>query len=599
MRDLGAVWLDDRRCRFRVWAPSAERVELHTLSPSDRNIPMEPRDSGYHQVTIEDIQPGVRYRYRLAEGREFADPASCFQPEGVHGPSEVIASHFPWTDENWRGIPLENYIIYELHTGAFTPKGTFDAIIPRLDDLVHLGITAIELMPVAQFPGERNWGYDGVFPYAAQSSYGGPVGLKQLVDACHRKGLAVILDVVYNHIGPEGNYLAEFGPYFTDHYKTPWGPALNYDDARSDEVRHYFLQNALYWITEFHIDALRLDAVHAILDLSAQNILEELADRVHERGTELNRRIYAIAESALNDTRLIRSQELGGYGLDAQWNDDFHHSLHTLLTREKQGYYGDFGDFQHMAQAFSEGFVYAGKYSTTRQRRHGNSSREIPPSKFVVYAQNHDQIGNRVLGERLRRLVTFEECKLAAAMVLLSPFIPLLFMGDEYGETAPFQYFVSHSDPGLIDAVRRGRKAEFADFNWRTDPQDEQTFHRSRLNYDLRRKDEHRALLEFHRELIRLRRSRPAFRSLSKNKMDVFSLEDDRVLIVRRWESSDEVVIIFNFNDKPVRPGARLPHGSWNAVLNSSEQRWMGQGKTLPNEIAAASVAVWERKSED
>jgi maltooligosyltrehalose trehalohydrolase len=364
-------------------------------------------------------------------------------------------------------------------------------------------------MPVAQFSGARNWGYDGVFPFAVQNSYGGPLGLKRFVNACHEHGLAVVLDVVYNHIGPEGNHLAQFGPYFTDRYRTPWGQAINLDDALSDEVRHFFVSNAVEWIRDYHVDALRLDAVHAIFDNSALNFLEELGDAVHEQATALNRRIYVIAESALNDVRLIRPHELGGYGLDAQWNDDFHHALHTLLTKERAGCYVDFGNFQHIAHAFSEGFVYSGRYSVSRGRRHGNSSRVIPPAKFVVYAQNHDQIGNRMVGDRLGQICGLDAYKLAAAVVLLSPFLPLLFMGDEYGETAPFQYFVSHSDPGLIDAVRRGRKEEFAAFNWigePPDPQDEQTFNRSKLNHCLKKEGHHKILVEFHKELIHLRK---------------------------------------------------------------------------------------------
>src|SRR5215813_11349166 len=391
--DLGAIWLDGNRCRFRVWAPSSHKVHLHLVAPEDRIFCMEPRKRGYHTAVVEEIAPGTKYLYQLSNGNEVPDPVSRYQPDGVHGPSEIVSARFDWTDTHWFGIPIETYVIYELHVGTFTSEGTFEAVIPYLNELVDIGITAIELMPVAQFSGSRNWGYDGVFLFAVQNSYGGPHGLKKLVNACHERGLAVILDVVYNHLGPEGNYLSLFAPYFTERYKTPWGAALNFDDAHSDEVRHFFVSNALEWITDYHFDALRLDAVHAILDHSALNFLEELA------------------ESVLNDTRIIRPSELGGYGLDAQWNDDFHHSIHTLLTREREGYYADFGDFQHMAQAFSEGFVYSGRYSVNRGRRHGNSSRGVPPVKFVVYAQNHDQIGNRMKGERLRQLVSFEEYK--------------------------------------------------------------------------------------------------------------------------------------------------------------------------------------------
>ena len=578
--------MDERRCRFRVWAPLSAEVKLHILCPRECILPMERKANGYHQVVVEEAVRGVRYRYRLANGKELADPVSRYQPEGVHGPSEVLDKRFDWQDQHWFGLPIENYIIYELHPGTFTKEGTLEAVIPHLDELVDSGITAVEIMPVAQFPGTRNWGYDGVFPFAVQNSYGGPVALKRLVNACHQRGLAAILDVVYNHIGPEGNYLAEFAPYFTDRYKTPWGPALNFDDAHSDEVRHFFISNALEWITDYHFDSLRLDAVHSILDHSALNFLEELADCVHEQGTALNRRVYVIAESALNDTRIIRPSELGGYGLDAQWNDDFHHSIHTLLTREREGYYADFGDFQHMAQAFSEGFVYSGRYSVNRGRRHGNSSRGIPPAKFVVFAQNHDQVGNRMLGERLAQLVSFDAFKLATGIVLLSPFIPLLFMGDEYGEKAPFQYFVSHSDETLIAAVRRGRKEEFASFKWRgepPDPQDEKTFIRSRLNHNLKNEPRHRTLLQYNKELIQLRKTLPALRCLSKEKMDVVSFEQDCVLAVRRWSGDNEILSIFNFRDCEVHLIQSIPYGVWRKRLDSHDHRWMGSGSRNPD----------------
>jgi maltooligosyltrehalose trehalohydrolase len=585
--------LGDGRCRFRVWAPLRESVHVHIVSPRESVVCMERKQFGYHTAVVEDVIPGSKYKYRLSKDQEYPDPVSRHQPDGVHGPSEVIDPHFEWHDSGWFGLPIETYVIYELHVGTFTPDSTFEAIIPHLDELADLGVNAIELMPVAQFPGTRNWGYDGVYPFAAHNSYGGPSGLKKLVDACHARGLAAILDVVYNHLGPEGNYLQQFAPYFTDRYKTPWGSALNFDDAYSDEVRHYFISNALEWIRDYHFDALRLDAVHAILDHSALNFLEELGDAVHEQGTFLNRRVYVIAESALNDARVIRPSELGGYGLDAQWNDDFHHSLHTLLTRETEGYYIDFGNFQHMAQAFSEGFVYSGRYSVTRGRRHGNSSRSIPPVKFVVFAQNHDQIGNRMLGDRLGELVSYEARKLASSIVLLSPFVPLLFMGDEYGETAPFQYFVSHSDEQLVDAVRQGRKEEFSAFQWKgepPDPQDENTFNRSKLNRSLKNDARHRALLDFHKELIHLRRSIPALHCLSKEKMDVISLEDERVLAVRRWNGDNEVLTIFNFNDHVGRPFHNIPCGIWRKRLDSSDSSWFGPGARVPDVVDATQV---------
>ncbi|MBX6363410.1 MAG: malto-oligosyltrehalose trehalohydrolase, partial [Gemmatimonadetes bacterium] len=459
---LGAIPLGGGRCRFRVWAPAAGTVTLHLLGLVDRVLPMPAADRGYFEIEVDDAPPGTPYAYRLDDGGDLPDPASRWQPQGVHAPSAVADAAFPWTDGAYTPPRLADYVIYELHVGAFTPDGTFEAVIPHLERLRDLGVTAIELMPVAQFPGERNWGYDGVFPFAPQSSYGGPAGLRRLVDAAHGLGLAVVLDVVYNHVGPEGNYFGRFGPYFNPAYRTPWGGAINFDGPGSDEVRRYYIENALYWIADFHIDALRLDAVHAIVDLSARPFLAALGRAVHGLAARLGRPAYLIAESDLNDPRLVTPVEDGGYGLDAQWADDFHHALHALLTGERGGYYQDYGTVEDLARAFRTGFVYTGQYSRYRGRRHGARPVSIPAERFVVFAQNHDQIGNRALAERLSSLVPFEGLKLAAATVLLSPFLPLLFMGEEYGETAPFLYFVSHTDPALIEAVRRGRKAEVA-----------------------------------------------------------------------------------------------------------------------------------------
>jgi maltooligosyltrehalose trehalohydrolase len=585
---LGATHLGGGRTEFLVWAPRAQRVEVRLLGARERWVPLSVGEQGYHHAVVEGAGPGCRYFYRLDGDKERPDPASRFQPEGVHGPSEVVDSSFDWHDSAWRGLPLEQFIQYEIHVGAFTAEGTLDAIVPRLDELKDLGITAIELMPVAQFPGKRNWGYDGVFPFAVQDSYGGPPALKKLVDACHARGLAVVLDVVYNHLGPEGNYLADFGPYFTDFYRTPWGPAVNYDRAESDEVRRYFIEDALYWITEFHVDALRLDAVHAIVDPSARPFLQELGDAVHRRAKELQRRIWVIPESDRNDARMIRSQEAGGLGLDAQWSDDFHHALHTLLTGEKNGYYIDFGKIEHLARALTDGFVYSGEYSAYRRRRHGNDSRDIPAHRFVVCAQNHDQVGNRMLGERLSQLVSFDGLKLAAGVVLLSPFVPLLFMGEEYGGTAPFLYFVHHSDPGLVEAVRKGRREEFSRFQWRgevPDPQDEETFLRSKLNYELRGSGEHRVLNEFYKELIRLRKELPSLAHLSKADMEVAGFEAERALYVRRWSGSDQAFAVYNFSDAPATLRLPVPSGKWHKLLDSADARWGGSGGSIPNAI--------------
>lgn len=585
---LGATYLGHGRCQFCVWAPQVSALELHLLSPRDCLLPMEPRGRGYFRANLENLEPGSLYCLRLHGSIDRPDPATRFQPRGVHGPSQVVDPRFLWDDLNWHGLPLSAFIFYELHVGTFTPEGTFEAIIPRLPDLKNLGITAIELMPIAQFPGSRNWGYDGVNLFAPQNTYGGPEGLKRLVNACHQHGLAAVLDVVYNHLGPEGNYLAEYGPYFTERYKTPWGPAVNFDGPHSDEVRHFFIENALYWVRDFHIDALRLDAVHAIFDRSAYPFLQELADAVRSQADLLNRQIHLIAETNLNDSRLTRSAELHGFGLDAQWNDDFHHALRTVLTGEHSGYYQDFGQFGQLVEAYRHGYVYSGNYSSFRQRRHGNSSRSLPAHRFVVFSQNHDQVGNRMLGERLTEHLSLEELKLAAGAVLLSPFIPLLFMGEEYGETAPFQYFVNHSDVGLIEAVRSGRKEEFASFAWQgepPDPQDESTFLRCKLNHELREQGRHKVLWCFIQELIALRRTHPALSLLSKERMELVAFEKEATLCVRRWSSCDEALLILNFGDLKRELTFPFSAGRWLKLLDSCDKCWLGNGSSCPNAV--------------
>ena len=595
---LGAIPLADRRCRFHVWAPFAETVQVHVLSPLDRLSPLTPAGNGYHGGVLEDVGPGALYRYRLDERLERPDPASRLQPQGVHGPSQVPEATFAWTDGRWRGIPLCQYIFYELHVGAFTPGGTFDAAADRLDDLTALGVTAVELMPVAQFPGERNWGYDGVYPFAVQASYGGPQGLKRLINACHAKGLAVVLDVVYNHLGPEGNYLADFGPYFSDRYRTPWGAPLNFDGPHSDEVRRFFIANALYWITEFHVDALRLDAAHAILDFSAQPFLQELAGTIKRFADGLGRPIHLIAESALNDTRLLRPPECGGFGLDAQWNDDLHHALHSVLTGEGQGYYGDFGRFEQLMKALREGFVYDGQYSEFRKRRHGNSSRDISPHRLVVFAQNHDQVGNRLRGERLSCQLPLEALKMAAGVVLLSPNLPLLFMGEEYGEPAPFPYFVSHSGADLIEAVRRGRRAEFQTFQWDGEPPDPQateTFHSAKLNLDLRHlPSPHRSLWEFYRRLIALRKGMGVVATPRGPHQKVFRVGRRRIGGLHRRSDTGEVVVVFHADGVPASAPIPLPAGGWHKELDSADDCWGGPGSTVPDRMESDGEATMQ-----
>jgi maltooligosyltrehalose trehalohydrolase len=578
---LGARLLGENACSFLVWAPRASRVDVCIGKQGEREIVMQAVGDGYFHAVVEEIAAGALYRYRLNDEKERPDPASRYQPQGVHGPSQIIDDRFSWKDSGWCGLPLESYVLYELHVGTFTAQGTFDAITPRLTTLKDLGVTAIELMPLAQYPGDRNWGYDGVYAYAVQASYGGPLALKAFVNACHQHGIAVVLDVVYNHVGPEGNYLADFGPYFTDLYRTPWGQAINFDDAGSDEVRRYFIENALQWITEFHIDALRLDAIHAIVDLSARTFLEELRAAVHSKAKELDRDVYLFPESNRNDARVVCAPEAGGWGFDAVWNDDFHHSLHVLLTGERDGYYQDFSGIDDLARCYRDGFLYAGQYSKYRQRRHGNSSKQIPAKRFIVCAQNHDQVGNRRVGDRLAQLVSFEQLKLAAGTLLVSPYLPLLFMGEEYGESAPFQYFVSHGDPSLIEAVRRGRREEFVSFGWLgeiPDPQSEATFLGCKLNWDLQSGGNHRVLWHFYQELLRLRREVSALAKLNKDALEVTSFTPQQALLVRRWGSSSQILFVCHFNRVPTELRLPIPPGRWQRALDSEDERWGGKG---------------------
>ncbi len=574
---LGARVAADGRTQFCVWAPYHEALAIQLEGREGRAGAMERDAQGYHRVTLSAAPPGTRYWLRLPDGSLRVDPASRSQPEGVHGPSQVVAPGFAWSDGAWSGLALPDYLLYELHVGTFTPEGTFDAVIPQLDALRDLGITALEIMPVGQFPGSRGWGYDGVNLFAVQNSYGGPEGLKRLVNACHQRGLAVVLDVVYNHLGPEGNYLAQYGPYFTDRYQTPWGDAVNLDGPQSDHVRRFFIENALMWVTEYHVDGLRLDATHALYDFSARTFLEELVAVVHDEAARLNRRVILIAENDRGDDRLLRPIEEGGYGLDAQWSDDLHHVLHTLLTRESFGYYADYGEFAQLVKALRQGFVYAGEYSPFRGRRHGTFQADLPGCRFVVCSQNHDQVGNRMNGERLSALVPFEALKLAAAVVLLSPYLPLLFMGEEYGEPAPFLYFTGFEDPNLGAAVSEGRRAEFKDYQWEgdaPDPQDFATFERSKLNQSLRDAGCHARLQAFYAELIRLRGTLPALRQLEKTRQEVVGFERERVIYLHRWQDGNDVAAVFNLNDAPVTLTLPFPSGPWEPVLYSVEARW-------------------------
>jgi maltooligosyltrehalose trehalohydrolase len=527
--------------------------------------------AGFHNLELQDLPPDATYLYRLDGNEEWPDPASRWQPHGVHSPSHIVdTGSFRWSADQWKPIDLQSAVLYELHVGTYTPEGTFDGVIAHLDELAELGITTVEIMPVAQFPGSRNWGYDGTYVYAPQNSYGGPQGLRRLVDAAHQRGLTVILDVVYNHLGPEGNYLGKFGRYFTTRYRTPWGSALNFDGPESGPVREYFISNALYWLEEYRFDGLRLDAIDGIRDFGARHFLADLKEAVAELEQRSGMKKVLIAESDLNDRKVLDPRDCGGFALDAQWSDDFHHSVHTLLTGETTGYYADFGSLEHLAQALRQGWHYEGQYSDFRRRKHGNSPRGLSSDRFVVSIQNHDQVGNRAAGDRLSNLVDLDSQKLAAGVMLLSPFVPMLFMGEEYGETAPFLYFTSHEDSDLIAAVRKGRSEESTKFGWKgetLDPQGEQTFHTATLQHVRKDQQPHRTVREFYKKLIALRNK---YRLGHPSPIEVTTHEADRVLVVLRKTTPSQLLMIFHFGETPIQFARALPPGNWTLLLDSS-----------------------------
>jgi maltooligosyltrehalose trehalohydrolase len=576
--DLGAT-LHDRGTLFRVWAPRCRSVDV--VVEGRRPEPMAACDGGLFERSIPGVGAGTRYQYRLDGERYRPDPVSRFQVEGVHGSSVVVdPSDFGWTDRGFRGHALADLVFYELHVGTFTAAGTFEAVIPHLPQLVALGVTAIELMPVAEFPGSRNWGYDGVHLYAPQSTYGGPRGLRRLVDAAHGHGLSVFLDVVYNHLGPEGNYLGEYGPYFTDRYKTPWGSAINFDGPDSAGVRRHVVDNARYWVREFHVDGLRLDAIHSIFDASPVHVLTELAEGARAEARRLDRPAHIVAESHDNDRRIVLPTSEGGLGLDAVWSDDFHHAVHSRLTGERSGYYGDFAEGRGLTRAIAEGFAFQGEPSEYFGRPRGTPSADLGGERFVVALQNHDQVGNRAVGDRLSTIVPFPAVKLAAALLFATPALPLLFMGEEYGETSPFQFFTSFLDPALVEAVRRGRASEFARFGWEgkiPDPSEPATFLRSRLSHQLAGAPRHRELREYYRQWLALRRGHPALGSQGKERARCeLDASGDVLTLTRPGPSAIGVRLVANLsgNARPFAP----PADDWRVLLDSEDTRFAGAG---------------------
>ncbi|MFG1529654.1 MAG: malto-oligosyltrehalose trehalohydrolase [Thermoplasmata archaeon] len=578
---VGPIRVGADRFRLVVWAPRAESVTL-VVTPGPEELPLERGAHGYFTGEISGVTSATRYGFRLDDGRVRPDPASRAQPEGVHGLSAFDRSDAPGDSDEGGIRSLAHYVYYEMHVGTATPEGTLEAAAHRLPELAELGVTAVELMPVNQFPGRRNWGYDGVFPWAVHTTYGGPEGLRRFVAAAHALDLAVVLDVVMNHLGPEGNVLPDFAPYFLDGVRTPWGPAVNLDGAGSEEVRRYWGALAFHWIDGFGIDALRLDAVHALVDRSARPFLGELARAVADRNRTARRPAWLIAESDLNDARLLRPARWGGLGLMAQWADDFHHALHAVLTGERAGYYADFGPLADLAIALERPYVYDGRYSIHRGRRHGNSPEGLPAWRFVAALQNHDQIGNRLGGERLAALLPYELLKVAVALHLLAPWRPLLFQGEEWASRASFTYFTDHSDPTVIAGLREGRRREFEAFGWTDaipDPQDPRGFEASRWDAPGALPPgaaAHRSLV---RELLRLRRTVPALDSDGSTRALAWA-EDDRLEVLREHRG-DRWGFVVRLSGRSRAPAVRFDSDRWRVRLDTAEPRWNGPGPAL------------------
>ncbi|KAI9101040.1 maltooligosyl trehalose hydrolase [Phlyctochytrium arcticum] len=592
---------------FQVWAPTAPAVKLVLGKDGDGpSFPMtriehaSAHRQGWWQVVVPEATHGSDYGYLIEKNKynvdkPLPDPRASWLPTSVHGPARLYDhSRFQWTDQTWRGVPLAGSVLYELHIGTFSEEGTFDAAIKKLDHLVQLGIEAVELLPCNAFPGKWNWGYDGVGLYAVQESYGGPDGLKRFVDACHNRGIGVIMDVVYNHLGPDGNYLECFGPYFSTKSNS-WGTSVNLDGPYADEVRSFFIDNAIMWLENYHIDGLRLDAVHALLDTSATHFLEELANRVRNLGAQLRKPLFLIAESDLNDPKLFKSPEAGGYGLDAQWADDVHHSLHALLTGERQGYYGDFGSLEVMAKALRGGFVHDGEWSSFRKRKYGRAIPfNVPSSRLVAFLQDHDQIGNRAIGDRISEHLNDNLLRIGSALLLTCPFTPMLFQGEEWGAKTPFQFFTNHNKE-LGELVKKGRRAEFAEHGWKTedvpDPQDPETFNRSKLDWSEPKKAQHASLLEWYQKLIKLRKTNYALSTIDEiGMLEADFDEKARWLTYRRKES---VAVVVNLGkDRQTVPLFRTgnpDHKKIGSVLLSHGDHKLQEESV---EIAGESVII-------
>lgn len=577
MKIMGANIIDREKWRivFRVYAFQKKDVSLLLKQGEEtRLIPMKEEEPNIYKVEAEGFKPDLEYKFRLDEEGDFPDPFSYYQPEGIHGFSRVVDhDYYSWNDSDWKGKELQELIFYELHVGTFTPEGTFKGVIDRLEYLQELGINAIELMPVAQTPGKWNWGYDGTCLFSVQHNYGTPDDLKKLVDLCHQKGIAVFLDVVYNHFGPEGNYLTAYGPYFTSKYSTPWGKAINYDDQHCEAARRLVLQNVRYWLEKYRLDGLRLDAVHAIFDQSPRHILQEIADTARAVASSEGRKIYVIAETDENNTKIINPPEKGGAGIDAQWMDDFHHCIHTALTGENQGYYVDYGPLEDLEKVYGN-FLYTGQFSRFWQKNRGTDASGNPGCQFVVSLQNHDQVGNRAWGERLSNLAEFPFLKAAAGLLFMAPYLPLLFMGEEYAEKQPFLFFVDYLDPKLRESVSKGRKDEFRSFGWDDfpDPVDEETFYRSKLTVQENWDEKNRQMFAFYKDIIYLRKNHPALSRPDKEATSVKVHADSRLVEIERRGEGLLLRGLCNLGEKEIN----IEKYSGKHILNSEWKQYGG-----------------------
>lgn len=599
---------EDGTCRFVVWAPNHHQVTL-SLPIEDQWFDLDPVGNGYWTHTVEGIDPNTQYLYRLDGDALKPDPASNYQPNSVFGASAVVDHDaYKWADSGWCGLDLADLVFYELHVGTFTPEGTLKAAAEHVGELADLGVTALELMPLNQFSGKRNWGYDGVFPYAVQNSYGFPDDFKALVDQCHRHGVALFLDVVINHLGPEGNCLNDYGPYFPLTQIGRWGPTVNLDGAGNEGVRNYFQENVLYWFNRFHIDGIRLDAILFMPDNSPTPFLAELTQTVHNLGEQLGKKIHFIAETSYNVPKVLMPTQEGGFGFEAQWLDDFQHALHALLTGEREGYYRDYGRIEDVAEVLREAYVYVGGQSSYKRRQPSESTQNIAADRFVVFGQNHDQVGNRLKGDRLATTAGLEAAKLAAGLVLLSPYLPLLFMGEEYGETAPFLFFTDYSDQTLIESIREGRKKEFEHFHWTgevPDPQSTHTFLASKLNWQQRNSEQGKKVAYYYRDLLVLRKNR-LFRPQPDRQIKEILTEQDKLLLIHKASTDAEAVIAVNFSNEACT--CTFPFlGEYLKVLDSADAKYAGSGVTLPQTtthghqltLAGFTLAVYHKPPQE